>query len=416
MATDSFSLEGRGLKLDTADDINSHIESLRSSKGTITQATFAGNTLGVGACEALASALSEQTSLETLNLADVFTSRLLSEIPPALDALLQACLKLPRLHTINLSDNAFGLNTVEPLVNFLSAHAPLRHLILTNNGMGPTAGARIADALSSLADKKAAEEKPELETVICGRNRLESGSMEAWARCFNKNHSVKTVKMVQNGIRKEGIVTLLTHGLRHCDELRTLDLQDNTFTFSGSQALASVVSAWPELRELGVGDCLLSARGGVVLAQALGKGKNTRLEILRMQYDEIDAKGVEALVKATKEEALPRLRRVELNGNKFSEDDNAVAELREILTERKGDYGDDECGLDELSDLEEESEEEAEEQEDEDEEEEEQERIEHEAEKELHQADEAEDEPVAQQRDKSVDELADMLGKTEISK
>ena len=321
------------------------------------------------------------------------------------------------MNTINLNDNAFGLNTQAPLVAFLAAHVPLQHLYLNNNGLGPHAGILIADALSELHAKKEEARKqgqdvPYLETVICGRNRLENGSMTAWANTFRLHNKVKQIKMVQNGIRQEGISHLLSEGLNHASELQILDLQDNTFTLKGAKALAKVTPGWAELIELGIGDSLLSAKGGVLLAEALLKGKNKKLEILRLQYNEITAPGIKGLAQAAKE-ALPALRKIELNGNKFTEDDEAIIALQELLEERKEQLGgdvvaEDEWGLDSLSDLEEEDSDEEEESEEESEEEED---VEERAEKLIKEAEEAQEEPVVQVKDKDVDELAQKLAK-----
>jgi Ran GTPase-activating protein 1 len=355
-------------------------------------------------------------TFQIANLADIFTGRLLNEIPQALSSLLTALLTLPKLHTINLNDNAFGLNTQAPLVAFLSSHVPLQHLILNNNGLGPHAGILIADALSALHEKKeearkAGKEVPYLETVICGRNRLENGSMTAWAKAYSLHTGVKMVKMVQNGIRQEGISHLLTDGLRHARGIKVLDLQDNTFTILGSRALATVIPGWTEIQELGVGDSLLSAKGGVVVAGSLAKGKNGKLEILRLQYNDITTKGLEAFAKAAKE-ALPALKKIELNGNKFPEEHQAVTDLKELLEERKdklaGDVViEDDWGLDSLSDLEDESDEEGSEEEEGEEAEELHERL-------IEEAEEAQEEPVAQRQDKDVDALADELKTTKI--
>jgi len=413
-----FTLSTSSLRLDTASDIQPHIQPLVNST-TITSIHLGGNTLGAPACAHLAPHLSSQSRLHTANLADIFTSRLLSEIPPALSSLLTACLKLPNLHIIDLSDNAFGLNTQAPLVEFLKEHVPLKCLILNNNGLGPEAGAKIADALTELAKRKEEARKegrdvPNLETIVCGRNRLESGSMKAWVRAFQAHTHIKEVRMTQNGIRQEGISLLLRDGLKSCQELEVLDLQDNTFTLSGAQALSSVVGGWASLRELGVGDCLLGARGTVVVAEALGKGENKHLRTFRAQYNDIDAKGAKALFVATEKGGLEGLRRVELNGNKFSEDDEGVEGLRTLLEKRREDAGVDdagggEWGMDELSDLEEESEDEDEggdDGEDEDDEEKEEEREEI-----LKDADEEEAKEVPQEKDADVDELAERLGK-----
>ncbi|PMD39068.1 RNI-like protein [Hyaloscypha variabilis F] len=413
--TKIFSLEGKGLKLDTKEDVEVHIKNLREMQD-VEEIRLLGNTLGVEACKVLGEVLETKKTLQVANLADIFTGRLLNEIPQALSHLLTALLTLPNLHTINLNDNAFGLNTQAPLVAFLSSHVPLQHLILNNNGLGPHAGILIADALTALHAKKeearkAGKSVPDLETVICGRNRLENGSMTAWAKAYSLHTGVKEVKMVQNGIRQEGISHLLTDGLRHARGIKVLDLQDNTFTILGAKALATVAPGWTEIQELGVGDSLLSAKGGVVVANALAKGGNKKLETLRLQYNDITAKGLAAFANAAKV-ALPALKKIELNGNKFSEEDQSVMILKELLEERKEKLAgevitEDDWGLDSLSDLEDESDEESDEEEEEEEAEELREKL-------LDEAEEAQEEPVAQQDDKEVDAIAAKLAKTEI--
>ncbi|CAK7566604.1 MAG: Ran GAP Rna1 [Sporothrix epigloea] len=420
-STKVFSIEGKGLKLDTAADLEPHIAPLRAMDD-VEEVRLLGNTLGVGACQLLGEVLATKKTLTTANLADIFTGRLLNEIPEALSSLLTALLNLPNLATVNLNDNAFGLNTQAPLVAFLSSHVPLQHLYLNNNGLGPHAGILIADALSALHAKKVEARKadptravPDLETVICGRNRLENGSMTAWARAFELHKNVKVVKMVQNGIRQEGISHLLSAGLHHATALRVLDLQDNTFTLMGAKALAGVVPQWTEVEELGIGDSLLSAKGSVLLAAALRKGQNRKLQVLRLQYNDITAAGLQALAKAAESDALPVLQKLEINGNKFSEDDEAVAALQALFESRKEALGGDEVdedawGLDSLSDLEELDSDEEEEDEDEGEDEE----VEERAEKLIKEAEEAQEEPVVQVKDKDVDALADKLKKTTV--
>lgn len=419
MASNTFSLAGKGLKLDTAEDLQPHVQSLVDSK-EVSHVDLSGNTFGFPACEALAKILSSKSlTLQSIDLHDIFTSRLLEEIPPALSSLLNALLECEHLHTIDLSDNAFGLNTKDPLVDFLSKHTPLQHLILNNNGMGPIAGTSIANALASLAVRKAEARKEgkdvaELESIVCGRNRLENGSMGAWAKAYEAHKSgIKSVKMTQNGIRQEGISHLLRSGLSHCKNLEILDMQDNTFTILGAGALSEVVPIWSKLKELGVGDDLLGASGSIKVFEALARGESKDVEVLRLQYNDITSRGVKSLLQAVKDGSLPKLRRVELNGNKFNEDDISIEALADLLGDRKESEGkdsdpDDHWGLDELDELEEESDEE---EEDEaaavDEEEELEERI-------LDEADQEEDALVASKKDPDVDELADALKKTEI--
>lgn len=237
--------------------------------------------------------------------------------------------------------------------------------------------------------------------------------MLAWAKAFSLHNKIKEVKMVQNGIRQEGIEQLLTAGLNHATELKVLDLQDNTFTIKGARALAKVVPLWADIQELGIGDSLLGAKGGIIFADALSKGQNKKLETLRLQYNDITSAGVKGLAAAAKD-GLPALKRIELNGNKFSEDDESIVAIQELLDERKEEHGgdiidEDTWGVDSLSDLEElDSDEEEEEEEEEDV------TTEEKAEKLVKEAEEAQEAPTVQLKDDEVDALAKKLERTGI--
>lgn len=188
-------------------------------------------------------------------------------------------------------------------------------------------------------------------------------------------------------------------------------MQDNTFTVSGSTALAKALPGWSNLIELGVGDSLLGSRGAVKVLEVLAQGHNKNTQILRLQYNDITAPGVNAVHQAAKN-GLPNLRRIELNGNKFSEDNPTVEALTELLSERKDKSGkdsdpEDHWGLDELDELEDEDSDEEDEKEAEEEDEDVRERV-------LKEADEEEDQKVALEDDEDVDDLAKNLSKTSI--
>jgi len=59
----SFSLEGKGLKLDTAADIEKHIQPLKDNNH-VEEVNFQGNTLGIEASEALAKVLETKQALQ----------------------------------------------------------------------------------------------------------------------------------------------------------------------------------------------------------------------------------------------------------------------------------------------------------------------------------------------------------------
>ena len=62
-----FSLEGKGLKLDTAADLEPHIESLWSMSD-VEEVRLLGNTLGIEACKALGEVLETKKSLQVYML------------------------------------------------------------------------------------------------------------------------------------------------------------------------------------------------------------------------------------------------------------------------------------------------------------------------------------------------------------
>jgi len=298
------------------------------------------------------------------DFADIFTGRLITEIPQSLAALCDALVDKPTLIELNLNDNAFGGRSAEPMVNFLTHNRTFKVLKLNNNGLGVTGGTIVANALLASANLSKAEGVPSnLRTVICGRNRLENGSAPFWAEAFAAHGNLVEVKMPQNGIRMEGIAAL-AEGLSKCPTLEHLDFQDNTCTESGSRAIAKALPSWPTLRTLNLSDCLLSGKGGISLVLALNAGKNTKLEALRLQYGELDHRSLNPLAKAIHDH-LPNLVELELNGNRADPEDECITHIKDAL-EGHG-HGD---ALDELEDMEEYAEDDEEEGEAEEEEEE----------------------------------------------
>ena len=63
MASSIFSLEGKGLRLDTAADVEPHLNALRDNND-VEEIRLGGNTLGIGACEALAKVLETKKTLQ----------------------------------------------------------------------------------------------------------------------------------------------------------------------------------------------------------------------------------------------------------------------------------------------------------------------------------------------------------------
>ena len=274
------------------------------------------------------------------NFADIFTGRLISEIPLALQAICDALIDKTSLVEINLSDNAFGGRSVEPMVPFLTNNRSFQILRLNNNGLGPAGGAVIANALrQSALLSKAEGKKSNLRVVICGRNRLENGSAEAWAEAFAAHGTLEEVRMVQNGIRMEGI-THLARGLAQNPNIQHIDLQDNTFTvdgeLSGVAAWTEALDSWPHLHTLNLSDCVLSADGEVpTLIESLAKGSNPKLHTLQLQNNNLETQSFAVLSNAISQ-GLKNLMALELQWNDVEEDDEHLENLALSLKQRGG--------------------------------------------------------------------------------
>ncbi|WWC62561.1 uncharacterized protein I303_105157 [Kwoniella dejecticola CBS 10117] len=342
----SFSILGKNLKANTAEDLQPYLSELEAMDD-VEEVHFGANSLGVEACEAIAKVLSSKKNLKVVDLADIFTGRLISEIPQALSALCNALSTSTSLVELDLSDNAFGGRCADAMVPFLESNTHFSIFKLNNNGLGPIGGSIIAKALIKNGEKCLSEKKEsQLRVLVCGRNRLENGSSPDWKTAFGLHTGLKEIKMPQNGIRMEGIKNLV-EGLSACKGLEVLDLQDNTATKTGTRAIVKALPNWPNLKTLNLSDCLLGKTGGIALTTSLSVGSNPKLETIKLQYNELDKASIELLAVAITQH-LKSLKELELNGNRFSEDDECVEELKKAL-EVIGQ----EDALDELDDMEE---------------------------------------------------------------
>ncbi|PVU95931.1 hypothetical protein BB561_001492 [Smittium simulii] len=321
-----FSLLGKGLKLTTAEDIKVYIEQINNIE-SLEKIILSGNTIGSEASAELAKILPEKIALKSVDFSDIFTGRLREDVKESVQVLCDALLDLPNLQTLNLSDNAFGPTGAESMYNFLASNRALKELYLNNNGLGIQGAKLIAAAFMERHTKHLNNvDGPSLEVLVMGRNRLENGSSEEISEMFSRLGSLKVVRLPQNGIRPEGISTILK-GLSKNYNLEHLDLQDNTFVLPGSKALAEALPNWKKLTALNIGDCLLGKQGGALAIESLKH--NLGLVELNLQYNEIEEDG--ALVLSSVLCNLDNLKVLELNGNKFNAESEAVESIRNAL-------------------------------------------------------------------------------------
>ncbi|RDD46836.1 Ran GTPase-activating protein 1 [Trichoplax sp. H2] len=339
----------KGLKLNNGEDASEVVNAIKQCKD-LQALRLSGNTIGVEAAVVIADALKDRKELERAYWSDIFTGRLRSEIPLALESLSKAVFTAQAsLVEIDLSDNAFGPDGINAVKSLLSGRPgyTIKTLKLNNNGLGPNGGKILAAALRECY--KNSGDKFSLKTFICGRNRLEIAGSEALASAFKIIGTLEDVSMPQNGIKSEGIVPLVC-ALACNKSLKRLNLNDNIFSQDGSKALAEAMANWPYLQYLNVGDCLLGSDGAIAIANVIEKHNPNLQEVL---VDSNDIETDAAIKLATALKNCSSLQKLDINANCFGS--KGIEELKHciegsVVADSLCSLSDDEGLLDEAED------------------------------------------------------------------
>ncbi|XP_054892082.1 ran GTPase-activating protein 1a isoform X2 [Poeciliopsis prolifica] len=314
-----LSYKGQGRKLDDAQSAEEIVKDIEEFEG-LQALRMEGNTVGVEAAQAIAKALETKSDFKRCYWSDMFTGRLRSEIPPALNSLGDALMLAgARLTVLDLSDNAFGPDGVKGIEKLLKSTScfTLQELRLNNCGMGIGGGKILAASLTQCHKQSSEKNEPlSLKVFVAGRNRLENDGATALAQAFQLMGSLEEVHMPQNGINHPG-VTALASAMQHNPGLRILNLNDNTFTEKGAVAMAQALKHLHSIQVINFGDCLVRPEGAKAIAESVSEGLPV-LKELNMSYGEITADAALAVVEAVKNK--DQLEKLDLNGNYLGED------------------------------------------------------------------------------------------------
>ncbi|KAI0234623.1 Ran GTPase-activating protein 1 [Lamellibrachia satsuma] len=354
---------GCGFKLDTEADAEKITQKIDSCPN-LNALRLEGNTLGVEAAKAIGESLTKHPEFERALWSDMFTGRLKSEIPGALQHLGSGIMSAQATLTeLDLSDNAFGPNGMVGLTDLLKSSScyRLQALKLNNNGLGIHGGKMLADCLLECHRRGCQAGTPlQLRVFVSGRGRLENDGAKALAEAFKVMGSLEEVSMPQNGINPKGIAAL-ADAFAQNPNLRVINMNDNTFTVAGARSMAEALPHLSRLEEVNFGDCLVRNAGAEVLAEALTNGHQS-LKRLILSFNEVKESGANAIAYAMTEK--PDLEKLDLDGNQLGEDGIRVVRATMESVDKLdllGSFSDDE-GLD--SEEEEDDEEEEEEEED----------------------------------------------------
>ena len=188
----------------------------------ITELDLSGNSYSEEVIEFLIRQFESNKNIKRAFLSDLFTGRLKVTIPPAITEFVRLFDGNSALVELDLSDNAFGPMGAHALKPILINNPSIEILRINNNGLGPDGGRIIAKGLTESYELNVLKKgnKLSLKTIVMGRNRLESSSIDL-ARSFSLIESIEEVYLPQNGIRTEWISSFLLC-LQHVKNLQVL--------------------------------------------------------------------------------------------------------------------------------------------------------------------------------------------------
>ncbi|XP_056634037.1 ran GTPase-activating protein 1 [Diorhabda sublineata] len=326
------SFAGKSLKLNSEEDAKQVTNEIEKCSN-LQYLNLEGNTLGVGASKEIAKSLETHPEFRRALWKDMFTGRMKTEIPIALQYLGDSLVTAgARLTELDLSDNAFGPVGVEGLASLLRSSScyALEELRLNNNGLGITGGKLLASALTDCYKYSKEQGKClALKVFIAGRNRLENEGAKVLAEVFKLLGTLEEITMPQNGIYHLGI-SALSEAFSVNRNLQIINLNDNTIGAKGAKAIASAIGNNQNLKEINLGDCLLKTRGALLLSDAL-KDSHKDLEEINFGFNEITKLGGLELLNAIVNKS--KLKKLILDGNKFGDDG------KELIKKKLGEIG-----------------------------------------------------------------------------
>lgn len=292
---------------------------------------------------------------QVARLDNIFTTRSISEIPLALTPICVALSGLPRLTSVDLSDNAFGQRSVSSVAPLLSNGPPLEVLKLGNIGMNIEGGREIASLLlqdnvgkrsesTSGEDSKAF--KSSLKTLVLSRNLLGDGSADSWAKVITAHKdTLQRFESNRNDFRESGIIAIGT-ALLSSSNLEYLTIEDAVVANAanddvegltrGYTLLANVIRASSEkLKVLHLPSCAFHSAGADELVDTLASQEYPKLKSLRLEHNELTNEHFEKLLGAVKAK-MPVLTFLRVTVDDETEDSEHLKEIAQIVQARRG--------------------------------------------------------------------------------
>ena len=315
------------------------LKDLEEQKDKITELHLSENSLSIPVAEELATRIQDLKNLQIAGFNDIFVSRLKTDIPKSLSALVHS-LEGKNIRVLNLSDNAFGPIGASAIDFYLEKTNTLKEFYLVNNGLGPEGADQLATAFCK-------NENIRLERIRIGRNRLESKGATAFGKFFAKCDSLLEVAVFQNGIKDDGMSNLVK-GLHRNTGLQVLRLNDNYIGEDSAEQLIDLLEQTQNLSIIDISDSNLGCENSISVFEKLSK-INTLSEIYS-NYNEIEEKDAQNQIVEILSKRESKLNKLELKGNEIKKSVFKKIKTNKILDEADC-YSESEMDVDELDDL-----------------------------------------------------------------
>ena len=146
-----------------------------------------------------------------------------------------------------------------------------------------------------------------LQEIYVTDNFSSVGSAEIIARLLRNNASIKNLTII-NGLTSAS-VAILANGLKCCNHLEMLTLEDNFLNFEGAEALSEGLQNCKRLHTLLLDNSRIGPKGAMALAHGI---KTLPLQELRLSLNSIGHEGTLVLAK---EGCFENLKKLTLSGN-----------------------------------------------------------------------------------------------------
>jgi Ran GTPase-activating protein 1 len=315
------------------------LKDLEEQKDKITELHLSENSLSISVAEELATKIQDLKNLQIAGFNDIFVSRLKTDIPKSLSALVHS-LEGKNIRVLNLSDNAFGPIGASAIDFYLEKTSTLKEFYLVNNGLGPEGADQLATAFCKNDNIK-------LERIRIGRNRLESKGATAFGKFFAKCDSLLEVAVFQNGIKDDGMSNLVK-GLHRNTGLQVLRLNDNYIGDDSAEQLIDLLEQTQNLSIIDISDSNLGCENSISVFEKLSKINS--LSEIYSNYNEIEEKDAQNQIVEILSKRESKFNKLELKGNEINKSVFKKIKTNKILDEAEC-YSESEMDVDELDDL-----------------------------------------------------------------